>query len=235
VLNRPLDMPKPQADWIQCPVPTNHQGAFLDISSGKRGLALINKGLPEYEACKSKNGNRIYLTLLRCVGRQSRYNALFQPIDLENFATPEAQCPGTHTFLYSLIPHKGNWESAQIHRMAYEHNVPVRAIYCNNHNLAEVDSQALPHTQSFISVEPANLLVSALKKCEFGNGIILRFYNPTEKVVDGIIKTYEIAMSAKLTNLNEEPLSEGNLEIDGEGVIHIKVGGHEIKTIELHF
>jgi alpha-mannosidase len=78
-------------------------------------------------------------------------------------------------------------------------------------------------------------MVSALKKCELEGGIILRFCNPTEKVVNGIIKTYKIAMSARLTNLNEEPLSEGNLEIDGEGVIHIKVGGYEIKTIELHF
>lgn len=227
VLKRSLNTIKTESDWVQEPLQTNHQGIFLDVSDDKKGFALINKGLPEYEVHKSKNSCKIYLTLLRCFGWLSRN----QFIDSENFATPEAQCHGTHKFVYSLIPHKGNWESARIMRMAYEHNVPTKAVY----GKAKSDSGILSHTQSFFSLEPPELILSALKKSELGNGVILRLYNPTDKIVDGIIKTHKIAKSARLTNMNEEPLLDGNLEIDDEGIIHLNVSDHEIKTVELYF
>lgn len=92
----------------------------------------------------------------------------------------------------------------------------------------------LPATQSFISVEPHNLMVTALKKSELGDGLVLRLYNSTAETVNGMIGTHLPVKAACLTNLNEQPLP--NSELDTEhGYIPLEVGGREIKTIKLTF
>ena len=230
VLTRPVDLPKPKGKWAQAPLPTNHQNAFVDISDGERGFALINKGLPEYEVRKTRNGNTIYLTLLRCVGWLSRGDLLTRRGNAgESIPTPEAQCPGTHTFMYSVFPHAGDWVSAQVQRRAHEHNVPMRAAVTSFHE------GPLPAAQSFISVEPHNLMATALKKSELGDGLILRLYNSTTETVNGVIKAHRPVRTACLTNLNEQFLPDGELNAEIDGAISLEVSGHEIKTIKLIF
>jgi mannosylglycerate hydrolase len=231
VLTRSVGLPKPKADWAQAPLPTNHQNAFVDIDDGQRGLAVINKGLPEYEVRRtSGRGCIIYLTLLRCVGWLSRGDLLTRRGNAgPSRPAPEAQCIGTHTFLYSVFPHSGDWVSAQVQRRAHEHNVPMRVVRTGRHD------GHLPSMQSFVSVEPHNLMVTALKKCELGDGLILRFFNSTEETVNGIVKTYRHIKTACLTNLNEQPLANGGLGVREDGAVSLEVGGREIKTIKLVF
>jgi len=230
VLTRSVSLPKPKAKWAQDPLPTNHQNAFVDIDDGGRGFAVINKGLPEYEVRKNRSGCTICLTLLRCVGWLSRGDFLTRRGNAgPSVPSPEAQCPGTHTFLYSVFPHDGDWVSAQVQRRAHEHNVPMRIARTGQHD------GHLPPLQSFISVEPHNLMVTALKKCELGDGFILRFFNCAEEKVNGVIKTYRRIKAARLTNLNEQPLADGELDVGEDGTVSLEVGGHEIKTVKLTF
>ncbi len=140
--------------------------------------------------------------------------------------TSSSQCIGIHKFYYSIIPHKGNWISAEIQRRAYEHNVPVMAIFNKK------GEGILPESQSFISVEPSQLIVSALKKCELGDGVILRLFNSTDEDIEGIIKTHKPVSYACLTNLNEQILTDSELKIDGKNIL-LKVNQKEIKTIKL--
>ncbi|MEA3346298.1 MAG: glycoside hydrolase family 38 C-terminal domain-containing protein, partial [Chloroflexota bacterium] len=47
VIEREIDLPE-VTGWEEDPSPTKHQRAFVDISDGGAGLALLNRGLPEY-------------------------------------------------------------------------------------------------------------------------------------------------------------------------------------------
>ncbi|MFW9880643.1 MAG: glycoside hydrolase family 38 C-terminal domain-containing protein, partial [Candidatus Thorarchaeota archaeon] len=49
VVPRRIELPKADI-WIQKPLPTNHQKDFVSISDNSRTFAVLNKGLPEYEA-----------------------------------------------------------------------------------------------------------------------------------------------------------------------------------------
>ena len=230
VITRSVSPPKPKAKWAQDPLPTNHQNAFVDIDDGKRGFAVINKGLPEYEIRRTKRGCTICLTLLRCVGWLSRGDLLTRRGNAgPSKPTPEAQCPGTHTFLYSVFPHSGDWVSAQVQRQAHEHNVPMRAVRTGRHD------GYLPLFGSFVSVEPHNLMATALKKRELGDGLILRLFNCAGETVNGIIKTHRPIRTARLTNLNEQPLADGELDVGEGGTVSLEVSGREIKTIQLTF
>jgi alpha-mannosidase len=102
-------------------------------------------------------------------------------------------------------------------------------------DIEENGLKMLPHKQGFISVEPSNLVVTALKKAELGDGLILRFYNATDESVDGVIRTHKAVKTARVVNLNEVPLPDGEIDLDNNNTIHLKVEGHEIKTVELGF
>ena len=87
-----------------------------------------------------------------------------------------------------------------------------------------------PETMSFISVENKNLLLSAVKKCDDDDNVIVRCYD-----IEGIDSEANINipmnfMKAELTNMIEE---EGK-EISGSGdKLKLKVGHHSIETVKL--
>ena len=69
VVTRPVDLPE-ATGWQQPPAPAQHQREFVDVSDGQAGLAVFNRGLPEYEILRNGTAE-IAVTLLRCVGSLS--------------------------------------------------------------------------------------------------------------------------------------------------------------------
>ncbi|HEV7127207.1 MAG TPA: glycoside hydrolase family 38 C-terminal domain-containing protein, partial [Ktedonobacterales bacterium] len=75
VVRRPLRLAPPApgeppwSEWAELPVATHPQKRFIDVSDGSSGLAVINRGLPEYEVMRAPEdgGVTIALTLLRGV------------------------------------------------------------------------------------------------------------------------------------------------------------------------
>ena len=84
----------------------------------------------------------------------------------------------------------------------------------------------------FVSIEPANLVMSAMKRAEDRGSLIIRVFNPTDKKIDGRISFWKEVRSAKLTNLNEEPYED--IEPKGNE-IHLKVEKKRIVTLEVTF
>lgn len=54
------------------PAPTQPQRAFVDVNDGQCGLAVLNRGLTEFEARPAGQNTTIALTLIRSVGWLSR-------------------------------------------------------------------------------------------------------------------------------------------------------------------
>jgi alpha-mannosidase len=136
--------------------------------------------------------------------------------------TPAAQCLGKHTFEYALVPHSGGWETC--FEQAHAFNVPLRAIPTGVH------SGQLPSQLSFVQIEPASLVISAIKQAEGGEGLIVRFYNISAEEVKGRLRVCRPFARATLVNLNEEELEElrGN-----EGTeLELSVRGKQIVTVK---
>jgi alpha-mannosidase len=188
VLTRPI---RPPADWVNAS-PFYPQQSWVDVNDGQAGLTVINKGLPEYELYDDAQ-RTLALTLLRCVGRLSGGGE--SPAAQK---TPGAQCLGTYTFRYAMYPHAGKWEDAKVWKAAHRHNVPVQVIQTARHD------GDLPGHLSFMRIEPANLVLSAIKKSERADSIIIRFYNTTNESVEGKVSFPGEAKEVNLVNLNEE-------------------------------
>ncbi|HLG15778.1 MAG TPA: glycoside hydrolase family 38 C-terminal domain-containing protein [Blastocatellia bacterium] len=208
------------------PVNTHPFQNFVDYNDGERGMAIISRRVTEFEILPD-NGT-IALTLLRSVGWLARSDLLTRVGDVgPHIFTPEAQCLGEHVFHYAVFPHSGDWPEEKAHVQAFSHNLKLRAVL-------KTDPGSLPDQMSFFSLaseDPAGAFrLSALKRAEDGDGVIVRVFNTTERSVRGRLESYWPADLALRTNLNEEERDEANIV---DGAVEFEARQKEILTLKL--
>lgn len=235
---RPVTLPTPLnvAEWIEAPVNVFPQKRFVDVSNGTSGLAVLNRGLPEYEVVQSgpaidtENPMVVALTLLRCVGWLSRGDLSTRrghagPMEY----TPEAQCLGNSTFDYALVPHAGTWanDEAFVLREAQAFNIPINtsAIVTEQH------SGQLSALATLVTVEPHELVVSAIKRSNDGHGLVIRVYNPLDSTVSAKIKPGVAFMQVHMTNLLEERQSSAVLSMQDAQTVEVGIRSGGIITL----
>jgi alpha-mannosidase len=178
---------------------------WADISDDKHGFSLLNDSKYGYDA----KGNVLRLSLLRSPA----------------WPDPDAD-EGHHEFTYSLYPHGGDWREAQTVRRGYELNYKLAARQTDNHQ------GALPGAHSFVTVQADNVVLTAVKKAEKDDSVILRFYEWAGKESDVKIALPPGAQSAVDADLMERSI--GDLPIQGDTVsVHTKP--FEIKTVKVAF
>lgn len=176
---------------------------WADLSDAKSGLSLLNDSKYGYDA----KDNVLRLTLLRS----------------PKWPDPQAD-RGAHEFTYSLYPHVGGWLEAQTVRRGYELNYPLLAMATDAH------SGTRGRTYSFVRIAQDNVVLTALKKAEDSEDVILRFYEFAGKKGDVRIELADPVTEAWETNLQEKP--ERQLAVQGP-VVMVPTGPYEIKTIKL--
>ena len=124
------------------------------------GFSLLNDGKYSLDV----NVRDIGLTVLR-----SPAYAHHLPAELEADKHYAYLDQGIQRFHYALLPHAGSWETAGTVRRAAELNQPPVGLYATFH-----PEGTLPQTDSFLTVEPDNVMVTVLKQAEDGDGLILR-------------------------------------------------------------
>ncbi len=198
-------------DWREPMPKTQPQKTFVDLSDGISGLALINRGLQEYEAVDD-DSRTLAVTLMR-----SNYGW-----PGESGPVRDAQLLGTHCFEYAIYPHAGNWERGGAYLEAHAFNVPF---ICSQGAIGE---GVLPMECSFVTSENQPFVMSALKKAEKQESLILRGYNTGSEDIDVLLNTD--AISAEQVDLKEHALSalnidEGNIIVNTrrKGIVCIKL------------
>ena len=180
---------------------------WADLGDGKHGLSLINESKYGYD-CK---GSLLRLTLLR------------SPVEPD----PNAD-RGHHHFSYALYPHRGDWKTALTVRHGYEYNYRLRAMQVEPH------AGQLPLQHSFVRLDDKNVVLTAVKKAEDANGIILRFYEWAGKDSNVAIHIPSGAISATLTNLMEK--SEGpSLRVSDSDEVTVPVHPYEIVSVRINY
>jgi len=205
-IERPTTRNTP-AERAQFEVPAQRWG---DISDASRGFSLLNASKYGYDA----KGNVIRLSLLRS----------------PNMPAPDGRFAdqGYHEFSYALYPHSGDWKAGGTMRQGYELNYPLLPIEVQPH------AGSWSQERSFAAVEPANVIVTALKKAEDSDDLIFRFYEFEGKATDVKLHLPEAAANAFETNLmekNEKPLALPQNPRE----LSIPTGPYEIKTVSVSF
>jgi mannosylglycerate hydrolase len=230
-VTRSLDLPRDTAKWIEQPRPEAPMQSFASINDEQIGLTLAARGLPEYEAYinppqigePGRPGETVLaLTLLRCTGWLSRNDLTMRSGHAgPALETPGAQEIGHHIFEYALIPHPGNWRSAQAE--AHSFAAPLRTVTCDAH------SGALPPEASFVNVVPREFVLTAIKLAEDGKSLLVRGYNCSEEPLQVTLHLWREFGRAARVGLNEEELAV--VELQEGRQVKLSVRPKEILTI----
>ncbi len=209
VIERPIDR-TPDSLYYGKPNPQYPMHRFVDISDGQYGLAILNDGMREFEAVDNQE-RTLCITLLRAFTAQQ--SPVIDQMDVYPWMKM-SQSIGPHEWRYALLPHAGDWEKGDVYREAEKFTLPLEAAQAGKGN------GKMPKSASLIEVTAKEIVLSALKKCEYRDSIVLRLFNPTEKDIQAEIEFYHSIQEAWLTNMNEE--RRETLPVSG-------------KTLALHF
>ncbi|MCH7473037.1 MAG: hypothetical protein IIA27_00050 [Gemmatimonadetes bacterium] len=223
--HRPIEQPSGDG-WVQPPSGTYPQQAFSLVQDGARGLAVLNRGLPEIAALRGDAGAGLVLTLLRAVGWLSRDDFPsrgYQRVGPQ-LATPEAQCQGEQHFHYAVVPFAGDYIDARLKSLSQRYRTPVAAIQgVADHRIKG---------RSFLRKESNRTCVSAIKKHESRDTLVIRLYNLMSEKVDETLTFGRPVSAAWLIDLLEERFTELKSVADR---IELVFRPHEIVTIEVAF
>jgi len=221
VQKRPLQPPTGE-DWFQRPQPTSHQRHFVAVSEGARGLAILNRGLPEYQAIPTDTGVDLAITLLRSVGWLSREDLCSRPQGAgPSMPTPEAQCLGTNTFELAIYPFRGPWWESRLVEEVQGFIAPARAFLTRD----AIDTKGL------LELSPP-LILSSLKRAEQRESLIVRVWNPSVDEVHGTLDLAKPPADAYLVSLAE--IRQQRLTIQ-DFRLPLTLGAKEVRTLELVF
>jgi alpha-mannosidase len=179
---------------------------WADLGNGKHGFSLINESKYGYDA----KGNLLRLSLLRS----------------PTWPDPDAD-RGRHRFRYSLYPHGGTWKQAMTVRRGYDFNYPLESMQLESHEGKR------PPEHSFVTISNPDVVLTAVKKADEANGLILRFYEWAGTTGNVQIGVPPGATSATLTNLMEQP--EGSALAITANHVTVPVHPYEIVTVRVDY
>ena len=204
-IERPTGIEFPAQQWV-------------DYSDGRRGVALLNFGLP---------GNLVADgTLLLSLMRSHNLGAYGFGGGYEPGMGSDTgfEIGKQLTFRYALVPHAGDWRAAEVYRAGLEFNHPFLVRKVAPH------AGLLPGRWGLLEVSPSNVVLTALKPGP-GNSTILRVYEAAGQATSAV----KIRLRARVTAANESNLLEDSgpkLKVQSD-TVQFDLHPFEIKTIKL--
>ena len=181
---------------------------WADLGDGQHGFSLINEAKYGYD-CKD---NLLRLTLLRST------------------TDPDPNADRGHQhFSYALYPHAGDWKQAMTVRHGYAFDYTLNARQVDSH------TGSMPLEHSYFSVKgDDSVILTAVKKAEDSNALVLRFYEWAGKDGQVSLTFPKGATSATATNLMEKPEGDALQLVDSDSVT-VPVGHYSINTVEVAY
>ena len=221
VLEREVSLPDTR-DWLEPYTGTQPNNGGVYVENGKRGMAVLNLGLAEYEVLDNESGS-VALTLLRAFG-YPKMSGIGREDLVVRVGNEGSQCPGHHYFNLALCFYTGNWNSANVQRYEREHKYPTLSVHHGRYK-----GIGLGKCESFLKLEPESLYLTAIKKAESGDGVIFRFYNPSDLEVTGKLICKFPVREAYIVRLDEEIISK--IELTEPNIVKLKVARKKIMTL----
>jgi len=198
------------------------------VKGATRGLAVGVDGLREYSVLH--DGGTIAITLLRAVGFLSRGDLPERRGHAgPELATPSAECLGTRSYRYTVIPLDDRTDIARASRSVREWLSPPLVISGDG------------RSRCLVSItDPATPLVLTALRAGPDEALVVRLANPQREEAVGTLRFDRAVRASRPVDLREGDLTLGTtglavirtaapLEVEGE-VAHARLQAYEIGT-----
>ena len=199
--------------WKEAPLPVWNLLNYAVLQERRNGMALFTEGLREFEVTGERQ-KTFALTLLRGVGVLGKEDLLLRPGRPSGIKmpVPDSQMRGQLTCRFSLFSFNGTPVSAGVAQQAKSWLTPV---HC--YNKIPWDAMKLnrasfttPCSYSLLTLAPNGCLLSALKKAEDRDEMILRLYNPSgTRSCDVALSVNREVQACCETDMNEVRKAQG--------------------------
>ncbi|MDB4581618.1 glycosyl hydrolase-related protein [Draconibacterium sp.] len=207
----------------------------IDVAGWKHTTECKNVHPREVQNFISTNNGQVGITMSSCVAVfdyiDPAENAVDYPIIQPVLIASRRSChgqgnwylqEGDHHYSFSLFSHETGWNNG--YRNAIQANNPIIPI------LSKSKKGTLPGEKSFFNVPENNVIISAIKKCEDDNNVIIRAYDIEGKDRKTNLNTFFSFEKAEHTNIIEE---EGKIIIGSGKSLETKIGAYAIETYKL--
>ena len=199
--------------WKEAPLPVWNLLNYAVLQERRNGMALFTEGLREFEVTGERQ-KTFALTLLRGVGVLGKEDLLLRhgrPSGIK-MPVPDSQMRGQLTCRFSLFSFNGTPVSAGVAQQAKSWLTPV---HC--YNKIPWDAMKLNRASfttlcsySLLTLAPNGCVLSALKKAEDRDEMILRLYNPSEtRSCDVALSVNREVQACCETDMNEVRKAQG--------------------------
>jgi alpha-mannosidase len=134
---------------------------------------------------------------------------------------------GNHRYRMSMLPHAGDWRMRYRDALGFNH----RLLAFVGESVVPDHAATLPLMRSFLSLDPNNLILTAMKRAEDDGHIVIRFYEAEGSSSNARIKLSVPIRHAWKTNLIED--NDSPLEVLDDGSISLPVKAWEIVTVKV--
>lgn len=196
--------------WKEAPIPVWNLLNYAALHDGKQGLALFTDGLREFEIIGEKK-DTFALTLFRSIGVLGKEELVLRPGRPSGIKlpTPDSQLRGKLSCRFSLMAFSGSPTAAGIAQHARAWLTPVQC-----YNKIPFDAMKLnradfetPGTFSLLTMPSVGCMLSALKKAEDRDELIIRIFNPDEQHHgEGMVTSTLPITDWQETGMDEKPL-----------------------------
>ena len=209
VVRRGLGALQPRTEWCEPPDPTQHTLGAVALGQ----VALLTRGLPEYEATPGEASAGLRLTLLRCVGLISRASGEIptRPVSAgPRMPTPEGQCLGRHVLEYALRFDADHLDDVALLRASQDYRCPALVV---------------PAGVEFgppLALE-GEVVFSCLKGAEDGDGLVLRVFNPASEPAVARVSGPVTVKQVRLDETGGSPLAAGAVHVGPGQVVSLRL------------
>jgi len=220
VIERPI-IRTPDSLYYNKENPQYPMHRFVDMSDGETGLAVFNDGIREYEAVDDDK-RTLAITLFR--GFTATQSPVIDQWDVYPWMKL-SQSLGLNEWRYAIMPHAGDWKRGNLYREVDKFQLPLESAQAGK------GGKDLPKSLSFLEIQSDDIVLSALKKHEIRETLVLRLFNPTEGQIKTQVRLYSPIKKAWLANMNEEQRKE--IEPSDPRTIDLIFEHKKILTVEI--
>lgn len=187
-----------------------HYWADLTDRKGDYGVSIMNNGKYGWD---KPSDNTLRLTLLHT------------PKTNKGYTYQDRQDFGYHTFTYSLLPHQGELNKAEVVSKAEVLNQRLKAFQTDKHK------GEMGRTFSMVSSDNPNVIIKALKKAVDSDEYVVRVYD----VAGQGIQSARLTFAGKLASVVETDGTEKEIaKADfSNNIFDVKVNPFSLKTYKI--